>query len=325
MSQPSDGTIISSLILKLDKSIEGFVHKGYVAIAGDHGETIMLMVVLYFILLGYGMLSGKSDMTGKDFLKHCLLVSVSYFLAVNWDIFSLLIYDLACAIPDEVSRSIVSATGVKSSTSQLLDNMYKSGAALSSSLYSDMSITNVGAGFLGLIVYMTTIVTVGYATLIICVSKMTMAVALAISPAVVILYMFNGSRFIFDGWMRVLVTSIVSIIIIYSIIALTYTVMSGYINLITDKNQATFLDCGEYIFFSFVSIGLYMSSTSIASSIGGGFASQVGAPAAMALGAAGAGLSRAKTTVGTVGGSAAKRVASGGLALANTIRDKLRK
>ncbi|MFI4956707.1 MAG: type IV secretion system protein [Gammaproteobacteria bacterium] len=325
MSQAADGTIISSLISKLDSSIEGFVRKGYDAIAGDHQGAIMLLVVLYFIFLGYGMLSGKTEMTGKDFLKHCLLVSVSYFLAVNWDIFSMLIYNFTTAIPDGISRSIISATGDNKSAVFLLDEMYKGGSELSSSLYSGMNLTNIGAGFLALIVYVTTIVTVGYATLVICVSKMTMAVALTLAPAVAILYMFNGSRFIFDGWMKVLVTSIVSIIIIYTIVALTYTIMADYMLAIIHKEHASFSDCGEYILFSFVTIGLYMSSTGIASSIGGGFASHVGAPAAMALGAAGAAFSFGKNAGGAIGGAAAKGVARGGLALAHKIRDKLRK
>lgn len=325
MNQEKDGAIISALIEKLDSSIEGFVSKGYETMVGDHQGAIMLLVVLYFILLGYGMLSGKAELSGKSFVRHCLLVSVTYFLSVNWDIFSLLIYDFTCAIPSSLSSSIISATGVAISSGDLLDVMYKNGASLSAALFSDMNLSNMGAGFLALIVYVTNIAAVGYAALVICVAKMTMAVALSLAPAIVILFVFNGSRFVFDGWVRVLLTSMLSIIVIYSIVALTYILMDDYTSKIISKQHATFLDCGEYILFSFISMGLYMSSTRIAATIGGGFATEVSNPAAMALSAAGAIFSCGKTVTSVIGGNIAHSASYRDLPFAHEMREKLRK
>ena len=256
---------------KLDRQLHSYTFDAYHSLVGQHAASIGLVVMLYFIFLGYRFLMANTQVNITTLLEHMLVVIVCYFLATHWSVFSLLIYNLAMSLPHGVSQALVSVIpGVPTGSEEtdLLEYLWFSGLEVAATLWGAISITAIHQGLLALGVLIMTLLLVGYGLLVISLAKMIMAIGLALAPLFILLYMFQRSQSITLGWLSVLLTAMAKQIIIFAMIALVYTLAYDTVECLLSQSSIDMADVSMFLLLLFISFGLFLSTHSIAKMIG---------------------------------------------------------
>ncbi len=262
---------ITDLMQKVDELVQSYTFDAYSTLVASHINSIRLVVVLYFIFMGYRIFMAKEHFSHVELIQKILTVSCCYYIATNWGVYSLFIYDLAIAIPNSISIALVlvapnipnHASGV-----ELLEYLWFSGLDIAATLFGSISISAIHQGLMALGVLTMTLLLVGYGLLVITLAKMIMAIGLALAPLFVLLFMFNGSRSLFVGWLRVIFTAMMKQIIIFAMIALVYCILFNTTETMLAKQTLDMMDVSTFLLLMFISLGMFLSASRIASTIG---------------------------------------------------------
>jgi type IV secretion system protein VirB6 len=262
---------ITDLMLLIDSQVKNYTFDAYHALVSAHLGSIKLILVLYFTFLGYRLLMAKQQFSYQNFLEHVLLISCGYFAATQWGIFSLFIYDLAMALPNELSVTLVSvvpnipqqADGV-----ELLEYLWFSGLDIAATLWGSISISAIHQGLMALGVLLMTLLLVGYGLIVISLAKMILAIGFALAPLFILLYLFKPSESLFIGWLRVIFTVMMKQIIIFAMIALVYSISFDTVEALKLQTTLDMVDVSSFLLLLLISLGLFFSAHSMAVTIG---------------------------------------------------------
>lgn len=262
---------ITELMATIDKQVQSYTFDAYHALVAAHINSIRLVVILYFIFLGYRFLTTKQEYTHIHFTRQILMVSICYFAATQWSFYSLFVYDLAMAIPNSVSVALVSVVPnvpKQADAIDLLEYLWFSGLDIASTLWGAISISAIHQGLMALGILTMTLLLVGYGLLVISLAKMIMAIGLALAPLFILLYLFNGSASLFFGWLKVVLTAMAKQIVIYAMIAMVYSIAYATTEEMLTQESLDMVDVSTFLLLLLLSLGLLLNTTKIATTLG---------------------------------------------------------
>jgi len=262
---------ITELMQLIDEQVRSFTFDAYHALVADHANSIRIIVILYFIFLGYRCLLAKTNFSYATFLEHSLMVSFCYFAATHWSFYSLFIYDLAIALPNALSVTLVSVipnVPNEGNAIELLEYLWYSGLDIAATLWGSVSISSLHQGLMALGVLVITVLLVGYGLIVISLAKMILAIGLSLAPLFILLYLFKGSESLTIGWLRVILTVIFKQIIIYAMIALVYTFSFNTVEAMLNQPQLDMVDVSTFLLLMVISLGLFFNATQVATTLG---------------------------------------------------------
>jgi type IV secretion system protein VirB6 len=265
---------ITELMQTIDTQVQTYTFDAYHALVSNHINSIRLVVALYFIFLGYRFMMAKYQISHLDFMRHILVVSCCYFAATHWSVYALFIYDLAIAIPNDLSVALVSVVpNVPNQASgiELLEYLWFAGLDIAATLWGSISISAIHQGLMALGVLTMTLLLVGYGLLVISLAKMVMAIGLSLAPLFILLFMFKKSHSLFVGWLRVIFTAMTKQIVIYAMIAMVYTIAFDTTEEMLKQQTLDMVDVSTFLLLLFISVGLFFSASHIAQTIGESF------------------------------------------------------
>lgn len=184
--------------------------------------------ILFIAIYGY-----KTIITGKfsssQLIVSCLKIIVLLILATQWDNFFLFIYTMSTDFPSDVSGQIMKGSLFALDNQAPLDTT-SANIALSQFFDRAMKATEnllEGANFLQLPLYMyaliiwgATLAFAGYATALIILAKLGIAVLLSVGPLFIILYTFSNTKGLLENWLRALFNYALLPIFLYAVLAL---------------------------------------------------------------------------------------------------------
>ena len=130
----------------------------------------------------------------------------------------------------------------------------------------------------------------GYAAFFLIMSKMFLAILLALGQIFVMLIMFEPTKKLFDGWMGQCLNYVILPVLIAAGIKLIFTILETYLNA---HNAITINVAIQTILLSFIGVLVIRQLPSVASALGGGVAIS-------SLGAVGWGYDNAKKLAGSL-------------------------
>ncbi|MFA6037087.1 MAG: type IV secretion system protein [Legionellales bacterium] len=262
---------ITELMQTIDNQVQNYTFNAYHALVNENINSIRLLVVLYFIFLGYRFLIADKPFLHMSLLQQVLLTSFCYFAATQWAVYGLFVYDLATAIPDQISVTLVSVVPNvpdQASGIALLEYLWFSGLDIAATLWGSISISAIHQGLMALGVLTMTILLVGYGLLVISLTKMVMAIGLSLAPLFILLYLFKNTQSLSFGWLRVIVTAMMKQMIIFVMIAMVYAIAYDTTQAMLAQSTLDMVDVATFLLLLFISLGLLLSTSQIASTIG---------------------------------------------------------
>ncbi|HEY5712566.1 MAG TPA: type IV secretion system protein [Allosphingosinicella sp.] len=219
---PPDAGFLRSMIDFIDCQAQTIGARGYAAL-GAQGSSLSLvltgLLVLFVALFGYRMLFGHTPSV-RDGVLALVKIGVVLALATAWPAYRTLVYDVALKGPAELSGAIGGASGLPGATGGLVNRLdYTDRAFVALEIagpgpivYGAPPGTVQGAGIPPPIIPGFDVLALGSARVLYLVGvlgalaavRLVAGLMLALGPFFIAFLLFDSTRGLFEGWIRVL-------------------------------------------------------------------------------------------------------------------------
>jgi type IV secretion system protein VirB6 len=173
---------------------------------GAHGSfttALTIILTLYVALLAFNLLTGRSALRLSVLTPRMMTLGLVLTFATSWIAYQSVVWNLATGAPDEIASVLVgtrgSATvlfaqqldGLFGAITDAVSNINPSAAATAPGLASPANILSIAA----LILLLGTV-----GVLVVC--RLALAALLIIGPVFIVLALFDGTRGLFQGWLK---------------------------------------------------------------------------------------------------------------------------
>ncbi|MBA4697723.1 MAG: type IV secretion system protein [Legionella sp.] len=294
----SPENFINDLLNLVDTITGHFVQRGYQAITDDLKvsgllSAIFLLYVVYQLVQVYYEQAAFSDTS-----KHLMKLFIVLALALNWDVFHRVIYNVVTNEPMHISKVLTTAYGQGSGgSSASLNDVWAKGSALTVALIHNLPFSPRGL-FLGILAALMVFVSTLFFTMIalcyLVMAKFFVAIYLAIAPYFILMFLFRGTQGLTQAWIQSLLNYMLVPVFVSVVLLLT---MSLAVVLLDPMNaQGTgpgFPGCLMYfvagLLSAYITYLVPQKAAALTSSLSLGALSQAGSHARSLLGHAGKG------------------------------------
>jgi type IV secretion system protein VirB6 len=176
---------------------------------GAHGSfqtALTIVLTLYIALLAFNLLTGRSALRLSVLTPRMMTLGLVLTFATSWVAYQSVVWNLATGAPDEIASVLVGTKGSATVLfAQQLDGFFTAitdaasnitppnpaMAAATPALASPANILSIGA-------LLMLLGTVG--VLVVC--RLALAALLIIGPVFIVLALFEGTRGLFEGWLK---------------------------------------------------------------------------------------------------------------------------
>lgn len=220
---------MEQLIINVDNIVLGFVQGSFGSLSGTIHVLWRLMFIVFIAVYGYKiMISGR--FSASDLLTHCLKIVVLLVLATQWNTFFQFVYRMVTDMPSDIAGHLLQASSASLGAQSQADNVMSANTALSEfymrvmkvsdHLLEGTSWTEIGPYLYAFCVWLAALGFAGYATMLIILSKLAVALLLAIGPLFILLLIFNDTRQLFESWLKTLLNYAIIPVFVYALLAL---------------------------------------------------------------------------------------------------------
>jgi type IV secretion system protein VirB6 len=176
---------------------------------GAHGSfqtALTIVLTLYIALLAFNLLTGRSALRVSVLTPRMMTLGLVLTFATSWVAYQSVVWNLATGAPDEIASVLIGSKGSATVLfAQQLDGFFDAitnaasnitppapaVAAATPALASPANILSIGA----LIMLLGTV-----GVLVAC--RLALAALLIIGPVFIVLALFDGTRGLFEGWLK---------------------------------------------------------------------------------------------------------------------------
>jgi type IV secretion system protein VirB6 len=174
---------------------------------GSHallGQALTVALTLYIAFYAIGLLTGRSSLSVASLTPRMMTLGIALTFATSWIAYQSVIWNLLVGAPDEIASLLIGTQG--SATSLFADRLdVIFGVVAQAAAATETAVTKPGAGSLAsgpdllwLSALLLLLGTVG----ILLVAKVGLAAMLALGPIFIICGLFDGTRGLFEGWLK---------------------------------------------------------------------------------------------------------------------------
>ncbi len=269
---------IDQLLASVDNTILNYVQGAFGNLSPVVSALWASMFVIFIAVYGYKVIiSGRFTMS--DLWVHCFKIIAVLVLATQWAAFSVFILDMVTNLPSDIAGQLINTASGGSdnitSANTALGDFYGRGMEASANITEGAGWGMGGLILFGysIIVWLATLALTGYAIMLIVLSKVAVAVLLAVGPVFILMLIFMQTKSLFEGWLRTLLNYALIPIFVYGLLSLLLTLID-----LPLTNMATNVEAGAnimesiapFILVSFVSILLLAQVMNLSSGISGG-------------------------------------------------------
>ncbi len=297
--------MLESILDATDAAVGTFVFDAWNAFNAVANDWITAMMILFVTVMGYLILIGRLNLALSDLFPRVFKLGFIYVLITNVGLLITLVFRLFTDVPESVATALlVTAGGDSDGINASVGLIYDRGLQSAALLWNNGGLTNVGPILLAGVVWLVTLLTVGYVTFLLMLAKLAVAVLLALAPFFIVLYLFDATRPIFEGWVRQTLSFALIPVFTYSMLLLIISILDTASAPLINAATAGTASLTQIAPFALVMAAAFLLSQQImgwAAGVAGGFSlssfSAYGRTLSGAAGLAGKGANRAYSSL----------------------------
>ena len=173
---------------------------------GAHGNfqtALTIILTIYIALLAFNLLTGRSALRVSVLTPRMMTLGLVLTFATSWIAYQSVVWNLATGAPDEIASALVGTNGSATTIfAHQLDGMFTAITDAVSSINPSVAASQAGltspTNILSLSALILLLGTVG--VLVVC--RLALAALLIIGPVFIVLALFDGTRGLFEGWLK---------------------------------------------------------------------------------------------------------------------------
>ena len=277
MQIPSYAKIIIQYQVEINAMLHEFVYSGYNAMCHYVHTPLKLCILLYIILLGFGIMYGTIRMPFVTVIKAAVKLGVIYTFIMNWGNFSNTVIELFQKSSGAVGAALLDVTPISlphfagEGTTGALQSVLVEVAAVGDLLFSRGSIYHLGALLDGIFIWLSGFAMVALAFVEITIANVLLSILFVAAPLFIIFTLFKTTQGFFDRWLGTLAGCSFVLIFINIIISLNMSILQEvvgyyYENGIDSMHVISFV---PFVIISVIAIIMLRRTTLLAMNIGG--------------------------------------------------------
>lgn len=276
----SSEAVLTHAIGLVDCYTNNFVFEVYASTFGPGTQFATVLtgaLVLYVAIYGLQLAMGRTTLTINEFGPRVLKIGFIVALLTVWGTFQRLVVDVAFGAPTGLANEMLSliGTGANSQAGVIgaVDAFYDKMMDASTSYMRQASITALHFYFAAAFVWFVTIVVMLFAFGFMLVAKLATALILGVGPVFIALFLFGGTRGLFEGWLRSLLTFALVPLFLLTSMAMLLAIVTGTVDTIRAEAIAGSFTWDNIILLVVFTIGfalLFVQIPNITAGIAGG-------------------------------------------------------
>lgn len=252
----------------IDHALDDFVYDTTFNLLQWFTPVFTNLLLLWIVIWGLMMMLGYSGEPLKEGVARIIRIGFIMSIGLTVGTYNEVVVDFFTNAPSELSQALTGSTGTASSA---LDNLYNKVFDIADEAYDKGGIMNGNFGMyiMGTVVLGVGIILTLLMAAIIFLSKIGIAVVLALGPIFIAMLLFQKTQSFFEMWLKQLVNFGFAIVLATLVSAILINLSENYIN---NNNSATLANIGSLtVIFGFAIIVMRQVQP-IASALGGGIA-----------------------------------------------------
>lgn len=307
MTSHSEFHFYEDTFIKLNNALVSYVGDVVGEVINAISGVTYSMLTIYVMLWGWSMLRGMISEPITDGVARIVRLAVIITVGLNVGQYSTYVATFLWNTPEAMANIV--ANGYSSGTSNvqyldgLMSKLYDVGDAYwQKAIAEGGMIPDLGLLFIAILIWTVGVFATAYSAFLLALSKMALAILLAVGPIFILLLIFDGTKRFFEAWLGQALNYVFLVILTAAAVKLVMTIIAEYLNvasgvIISDPTTDQALPA---IVLCLISALVMMQLPSIASALGGGVAIST-------LGAAGWTYSKATSTMGALRPTSLKR------------------
>jgi len=169
------------------------------------GQALTLALTLYIAFYAIGLLTGRTSLSVSSLTPRMMTLGIALTFATSWVAYQSVIWNLLVGAPDQIASLLIGSPGSATSLfADRLDTIF--GVVAQAAALTEVSTTGLqqstsiasGPDLLWLSALLLLLGTVG----VLLVARIALAAMLALGPIFIICGLFEGSRGLFEGWIK---------------------------------------------------------------------------------------------------------------------------
>jgi len=175
---------------------------------GAHGNfltALTIILTIYIALLAFNLLTGRSALKVSVLTPRMMTLGLVLTFATSWIAYQSVVWNLATGAPDEIASVLVGTDGSATTIfAHQLDGFFSAITDAASNVAPNPAVAAAAPAFaspaniLSISALILLLGTVG--VLVVC--RLALAALLIIGPVFIVLALFEGTRGLFEGWLK---------------------------------------------------------------------------------------------------------------------------
>ena len=267
--------MFESLLDATDTAIGAFIFDAWNNFIVAGRPWVLLMSVLFVVITGYLMLTGRLSLSLSELFPRIVKWLAVITIVLNFDAMIILLFNLFTNVPEAVATSLANIGGeTEGGINGSVGLVWSQGMAAAQNIFAEAGLTTWSPIIFGILVLIVTLLAVVYITFLLMLAKLAVAVLLGLAPFFIVLYIFDATRPVFEGWLRQLISFALIPVFLYGLLALLLSMMN---TMSQEMLEATangvwgITHVGPYALVMVVSLLLSTQVMGWAAGVGGGF------------------------------------------------------
>ena len=260
---PDAPGLVAGLLADTDCQAFGLVERGYAALASPEsatGATLTTLMVIAVAFFGYQLMLGRG-LVLADLTRLAIRMGIVLLLATSWAMVQSVVYDTVARGPTRVAEELITAidapaplAGIQGALDkiELASIGWRQRAGIASPLVGGPPTT---AMTLNVSAFLLTMTTLG----LLVVSRIVLALLLALTPVVAGFLLFDATRGLLEGWLRAMIAAALVPLGVLTLAAVELAIVTPMLDRILIQQAA-----GQFLENSVTPLGLVTIVFSIA-------------------------------------------------------------
>lgn len=197
---------LSQALVALDCQVNGLVEGGYGRLFGAGGAfngVLTGLLTIYVLLIGYGLMTGRLGLSLPALTPKVACLALVLTFATAWPAYQAVVYGLLTKGPDQIASAFMGArSGAADAFAHRLDRLFDTLVRLGQAISAAGDPNTEAVKLASKLVWTSAIATVLSTVGLLVISRIVLALLLALGPVFVVLALFGPTRGLFEGWLK---------------------------------------------------------------------------------------------------------------------------
>lgn len=270
-----DTNLYTKILEKTNAGFLSFLSSTTSSVVGAIAPSITTLLSIYIVLWGWSMMRGVIDEPIGDGVVRIIRLSIIVGISLSIGLYSAYVSNWIWEAPDAIAK-MISGKDSKGSIN-FLDNLLSRFFTLASNFIrasereSAVGIPDLTLFFSAIGILIAGVITTAYAAFLFILSKMALAILLAVGPIFIGLSIFEATKKFLDAWIGQILNYVFLTMLTASSVKLVLVLIEHYF-VVMVNTEPNIGDAMQLIALALIGFLVLMQMPSVASSLGGGVA-----------------------------------------------------